>query len=130
MHVHTTFAAALALVLTSCETAPTPVAPPAPAAPAPTAATDDPLAALGPGVLTPDDAAKLFGPADVDRRDGAGAMLAYRLEGCALLLLFAQDESGALRLSEARSGERRVGVAPLPLRECVAAARARAGTPS
>ena len=54
---------------------------------------------------------RVFGPPDIARRDGAGAALTYRLESCALLLLFSADCGNAMRLAEAHPSARRAGEA-------------------
>jgi hypothetical protein len=66
-----------------------------------------------------------LGRPDVDRREGAGAMLAWRLPDCALALGFANDARGHLRLSLVQADAPRPG-SPAPTRtQCVASARAR-----
>jgi hypothetical protein len=67
----------------------------------------------------------LFGTGDVERADGAGAMLTYRMPTCALVLVFAADGGGDLRLGavEAAARDQR---APKPsLEQCVSEALAR-----
>src|SRR5262245_31148033 len=44
---------------------------------------------------------RTFGRPDLERREGAGAILTYRLETCALVLVFAADQRNEFRLSEA-----------------------------
>jgi hypothetical protein len=68
---------------------------------------------------------RVFGRADLARQDGAGAALTYRLEGCALLLLFEADEQNTLRLTEAHASARRVGEAAPSLEQCAGAAALR-----
>lgn len=53
------------------------------------------------------DVVRLLGAPDIERRDGAGVALTYRLENCALLLLFAADDRNAMRLAEAHPSARR-----------------------
>lgn len=65
-----------------------------------------------------------FGAADVVRQDGAGVALTYRLETCALLLLFTADGRNEMRLAQAHASARRGGVAP-SLEQCAAEASAR-----
>lgn len=65
-----------------------------------------------------------LGAPDIVRRDGAGAALTYRLDSCALLLLFAADERNAMRLAQAHASARRGGDAP-SLAQCAAEADAR-----
>lgn len=119
--------AALALI-SACVTAP----PPAPVAPATSAAAAAPsrgaqlLAAAG-GTNAPTQAEieRALGRPDIVRRDGAGAALTYRLESCALLLLFASDAGNSMRLSEAHPSARRAGAAAPSLAQCAAEASAR-----
>jgi hypothetical protein len=75
--------------------------------------------------MTPEGAHALFGTADVERADGAGAILTYRMRTCALVLVFAADPAGDLRLgaTEAAARDQR---APRPaLEQCVSEALAR-----
>lgn len=73
--------------------------------------------------ISPDDARAMFGPPDVDRRDGAGALLVWTLPHCALTLGFAND-----RLRTAEPGPRRTGEMAPTLQACIAEARARAAS--
>ena len=68
---------------------------------------------------------RTLGPADISRRDGAGAALTYRLETCALLLLFSADARNEMRLAEANASARRAGAAAPSLEQCAAEASAR-----
>lgn len=68
---------------------------------------------------------RLFGRADIVRQEGAGAALTYRLESCALMLLFAADARNAMRLTEAHPSARRAGDTAPPLDQCAAEAAAR-----
>lgn len=68
---------------------------------------------------------RTLGPADITRREGAGATLTYRLESCALLLLFAADTRNTMRLQEANISARRPGAAAPSLEQCGAEATAR-----
>jgi hypothetical protein len=73
----------------------------------------------------PDVLIAALGRPDVDRREGAGAMLAWRLPDCALALGFAADVRGSLRLSLVQADAPRPG-SPMPsISQCVASARAR-----
>jgi hypothetical protein len=75
--------------------------------------------------MTPEGAHTLFGTGDVERVDGAGAMLTYRMPTCALALVFAADGAGDLRLGavEAAARDQR---SPRPsLEQCVTEALAR-----
>jgi len=89
----------------------------------------DPLGALrraGAGdAVTLEGARALFGPADVERRDGAGAILTYRTPACALALLFAADGAGVLRLGAAEIAARNQRAPAPPTEQCVAEAMAR-----
>jgi len=75
--------------------------------------------------VTFEQAERLFGPADVQRREGAGGLLSYRLPGCALALGFAADRAGALRLSAVEAGPPTPRDPPPSLAQCAAAAEAR-----
>jgi len=68
---------------------------------------------------------RAMGQADVARQDGAGAALTYRLESCALVLLFSSNAESELRLAEAFPGPRRAGAAVPDLETCAAEAIAR-----
>lgn len=100
-------------------------------APRSTASADALLAAAGrPNAPGPDALVAALGAPDVDRREGAGAMLAWRLPECALALGFAADGQGRLRLSVVQADAPRPG-APVPsVGQCVAQARARGGSGS
>ncbi|MCC6787312.1 MAG: hypothetical protein IT547_05690 [Hyphomonadaceae bacterium] len=71
------------------------------------------------------DIERLFGAADIVRREGAGAAVTYRYETCALLLLFAADSHNAMRLQEAHPSARHSGAAAPSLDQCAAEAAAR-----
>lgn len=66
-----------------------------------------------------------LGAADVARQDGAGAALTYRLDGCALLLLFASDANNSMRLRDVHVSARRAGAPTPSLAQCAAEAAAR-----
>ncbi|MBL8543853.1 MAG: hypothetical protein JNJ63_08570 [Hyphomonadaceae bacterium] len=68
---------------------------------------------------------RAFGAPDITRREGAGAALTYRLDSCALLLLFAANERNEMRLTEAHPSARRAGEAAPSLETCAAEAAAR-----
>ena len=68
---------------------------------------------------------RAMGAADIARQEGAGAALTYRLEHCALLLLFAVDAAGEVRLSEAHPSPRHAGAPAPSLDQCAAEAPAR-----
>lgn len=79
----------------------------------------------GPAAITFEQAQRMFGPADVVRREGAGGLLSYRLPGCALALGFARDRAGELRLSVVEAGPPTPRGAPPSLAQCAAAAETR-----
>ena len=114
-------------LLAACATpAPTtPVAENPPASPSPSRAAQL-LAAAGRA-----DAPRLaeiertLGAADITRREGAGTALTYRLESCALLLLFAADAHNEMRLAEAHASARRAGDTAPRLEQCAAEIDAR-----
>ena len=66
-----------------------------------------------------------LGAPDIIRQDGAGTAITYRLEHCALLMLFAADGANAMRLAEISPGPRRAGEAAPTLDQCVTEAQAR-----
>ena len=74
---------------------------------------------------TPQDITRALGDADIVRQDGVGVAMTYRLETCALLLLFAADQRNAMRLREAHPSARRVGAPAPSLDQCGAEADAR-----
>lgn len=78
-----------------------------------------------PDAPTPDMVISALGAPTVDRREGAGAMLSWRLPSCALALGFSADRGGVLRLSFVQADAPKPD-APIPLRAtCVAEAQAR-----
>ncbi len=117
------------LILAACATAPPPGAelspPVSPAAAAPSRAAQLLAAAGGANAPTRAEIEQVLGPADIARQDGAGAVLTYRFEHCALLLLFASDARNALRLAEAHASARRGGEAMPSLDQCAGEAPAR-----
>ncbi len=72
-----------------------------------------------------DQIIRSLGAADITRHDGAGVALTYRLDHCALLLLFTADTRNTMRLAEADASPRRAGDAAPTLDQCVAEAHAR-----
>jgi hypothetical protein len=82
-------------------------------------------AAGGADAPTRAEVERAFGDADIVRQEGAGAALTYRLESCALMLLFAADARNAMRLTEAHPSARRAGEAAPSLDQCAAEAAAR-----
>jgi hypothetical protein len=76
-----------------------------------------------------DDVQRLLGPADVARRETAGALLTYRLDNCALVLAFAMDNLNRLRLTDVAPGAPRFGDPAPSLDQCAAALEARRAAP-
>jgi hypothetical protein len=68
---------------------------------------------------------RAFGAPDIERREGAGVALTYRLETCALLLLMTADARNEMRLAEAHASARRAGEAAPSLEQCAAEAARR-----
>ncbi len=68
---------------------------------------------------------RVAGQPDVRRNDGAGAALTYRLETCALLLVFTADAGNELRLAQTYASARRGGGAAPSLEQCAREAAAR-----
>lgn len=120
-----------AMMLSSCATAA--IAPPsapaaAAAAPAPTTPSriGQLLAAAGrPNAPTQADIERAMGAADITRHDGAGVALTYRLDHCALLLVFSADAQNQMRLSDAHPSARNAGEASPTVEQCAAEAMAR-----
>lgn len=120
------------LLLAACATA-APTAPAAssstPTAPAAAASSSRQAqllrAAGGANAPSVQDIARVFGEADIVRREGAGAAYTYRYEGCALLLLFAADGRNTMRLVEAHPSARSGNGAAPSLDQCAAEAAAR-----
>jgi hypothetical protein len=79
----------------------------------------------GAGAPTQQEIVRTLGQADITRQDGVGVAMTYRLETCALLLLFAADARNAMRLHEANASARRAGEANPSLDQCGAEADAR-----
>lgn len=121
----TAFVAALAL--TACATAPASAPSSAPTATAPNPAATSRAAQLLASAGRQDaptqaEIERVLGAPDITRREGAGAALTYRLENCALLLLFASDQRNTMRLAEAHPSARRAGEAAPSLDQCAAEA--------
>jgi hypothetical protein len=120
-----------ALFVSACATpaveTPRPVAALPPAAPSATRAPLDAAAQLARAgqadAITPREAGMLLGPPDVERREGAGALLTWRLESCALVLSFTGD-----RLQSVSPGPRRSGAPAPSIETCVSEAQARLTT--
>jgi len=71
------------------------------------------------------DVERVLGEPDIARQEGAGAAWTYRLESCALMLLFAADSRNELRLAEAAPSARRAGAQAPNLQQCAAEVAAR-----
>lgn len=71
------------------------------------------------------DVERALGAPDISRREGAGAAWTYRLESCALLLLFSADARNEMRLAEVNASARRPGEAAPSVEQCAAEATAR-----
>lgn len=67
----------------------------------------------------------MLGRPDLTRQDGAGAALTYRLDSCALLLLFTADTHNVMRLNEAHPSARHPGQEAPSLDQCASEAGAR-----
>lgn len=113
-----------ALALSACATTTPAAAPTAPVAstPAPQSTSGNgPIArfARGAGATGAPiaDVERALGAPDLRRQEGAGAILTYRLETCALMLVFTNGEGG-LRLAEAHTGPRRAGQTPPSVEQC------------
>jgi len=117
-----------AFALAACATTPPPApsapdGPPAVAAPSQTAQL---LArAGGADAPTQSEIERALGRADIARHDGAGAALTYRLDTCALLLVFAADGRNVMRLAQAHPSARRGGEPTPSLEQCAAEASSR-----
>ena len=116
------------LLLAACASTPPPAATPsAPAAaPATAPAAAGPVNILSnagsPNAPAMDQVVRAVGAADIARHDGAGVALTYRLDHCALLLLFTADTRNVMRLAEADASPRRASDAAPTLDQCVAEA--------
>ncbi|MBT9444501.1 MAG: hypothetical protein IV086_02240 [Hyphomonadaceae bacterium] len=124
-----TFAPILAILLAACASSgPAPISsgtsgPRVHGRPAPSGRLDvaNALASAGASnAITTAQARTLFGPPDVERRDGAGAMMVWTTPGCAFTLGFAND-----RLKLVEPGPRRTGDRAPSVPECLAELRAR-----
>lgn len=73
---------------------------------------------------TRSDIERAFGAADIARQDGAGLALTYRLNTCALLLIFTADAHNAMRLADVHPSARQPGQAAPALDQCAAEAEA------
>ena len=127
------FAPGLALALAACATAPSaPATTTAPAASPAPGGSDTAFARLlrragEADAPTLEAEERRLGEADIARREGAGAMLTYRAESCALVLIFAgaQGRPNALRLAETLARAREAGAPAPQLDACLAAIEAR-----
>jgi hypothetical protein len=117
------------LVISACATAApsTPASPSAPSArPADTSRASQLLAAAGrANAPARAEIEREFGAPDIARQDGAGTALTYRLQSCALLLVFTADDRNVMRLAQAHPSARRGGEAAPSLEQCAAEAAAR-----
>jgi hypothetical protein len=118
------------MFLAACATAPPssapqPGGPATPAAPATSRLAQMLNAAGRADAPTQAEIVRAFGPADIERQDGAGAALTYRYNNCALLLLFAADARNAMRLAQSHPSARRSGEAAPSLDQCANEADAR-----
>jgi hypothetical protein len=68
---------------------------------------------------------RALGAPDVARNDGAGALLTYRGQSCALVLIFTSDQRNAMRLRETHAEARRAGETAPSLEQCASEASAR-----
>jgi hypothetical protein len=124
-----TFAPILALLMAACaSTGPASIAtgtagPRVHGRPSPSARLDVANALAGAGAanaITTAQARTMLGAPDVERRDGAGALMVWTTPGCALTLGFAGD-----RLKVVEPGPRRTGDRAPSIAECLAELRAR-----
>jgi hypothetical protein len=118
----------VSLALAACASAP--AAPASPSAPAASAGGGSRVAQMLHAAGRQDaptraDLERALGQPDVARQDGAGVALTYRLESCALLLLFEADSRNAFRLTRAHPGARQAGAAAPSLDRCAAEAERR-----
>ena len=123
------FISAALLMLGACATAAPPVQSASVSAPAaaPTSSRGAQLLAAAGRADAPSraDLDRAFGAPDIERREGAGIALTYRLESCALLLLLTADARNEMRLAEAHASARRTGEPAPTLDQCAAEASAR-----
>jgi hypothetical protein len=124
--------ALLAGACASTASAPTPdAASSAPASGAASAAAPSPalllLRAAGHARDAPTraDVERILGEPAIARQDGAGAALTYRLQSCALLLLFEADPRNTQRLTMVHANARRAGAPAPSLEQCAAEAPVR-----
>jgi hypothetical protein len=118
-----------AMVLAACATAPAPATSSAPAATAP-ASQPSRVAQLLASAGRADAPSRAMieralGQPDIERNEGAGVALTYRLDSCALLLLFTADARNEMRLAQAHPSARRAGEATPSLDQCAAEAGSR-----
>lgn len=124
----------LALAVAGCATTPpgspleTPVAEvslPAPAAPPSAALRLLRSASHDANAPTREEVVRVLGEPAIARQDGVGAALTYRLETCALLLLFEADAQNTHRLTMVNISPRQPGAPAPSLEQCAAEVRAR-----
>jgi hypothetical protein len=106
-------------------TAPTAAAPAAITAAAPSRGAQLLASAGRADAASRDQLVRTLGAPDIERREGAGLTLTYRLENCALLLLLTADARNEMRLAEAHATARRAGEAAPSLEQCAAEAAGR-----
>jgi hypothetical protein len=117
---------ALFLLAGCAATTPTTQAPATESAPRGSGASAALLARAGGGdAPSQQEVIRVLGQADITRQDGVGVAMTYRLDSCALLLLFAADSRNAMRLREAHASARRAGEATPGLDQCGAEADSR-----
>ncbi len=120
--------AAASLAIAACAVAPAP--PPTNPAPAETQSSPSLAAQLLAAAGRADapsraEIDRAFGAPDIERREGAGVALTYRLDTCALLLLMTADARNEMRLAEAHASARQAGAAQPSLDQCAAESTAR-----
>lgn len=122
--------AVLALLSACATAAPAAVSAPSatPAAPAaaPSSRAAQVLSLAGrPNAPTQAEVERVLGRPDLARQDGAGAALTYRLDTCALLLLFTADAHNTMRLNEVHPSARHAGPEAPSVDQCATEAGAR-----
>jgi|CXWL01.1.fsa_nt_gi hypothetical protein len=117
------------LLLSACATsvpaAPPPLTAPAPIpdAPSPPSPQWEMLRSAGHDTgPTQAEIVRLFGAPAISRQEGASAALTYRLETCALLMLFEPDARNVQRLTIVHASARRAGAPAPSLEQCAAEA--------
>ncbi len=117
--------AALSACATAAPDAATPARPEAPVSGQTSSRTAQLFATAGrANAASQRDVERVLGAPDIARQEGAGAAWTYRLENCALLMLFAADTRNEMRLTEVHPSARNGGTAP-SLDQCATEASAR-----